>query len=63
MGKFTKISIAVEYDGKPAFVVIPDDKKEIVELVIMSSCVDETSGKTRLVAAPATFSFTTIDNA
>ncbi len=62
MTKITKMSICIEYDGKPAFVLIPDDKREIVKAMIMSLCEDEKSGKVRVVQAPAGFVFCDIND-
>jgi len=55
--KIEVISIAVQIDGKPYFVVLDEDKKQI--LMKMAAGLSD-DGKLKVVKAPAEFSFETI---
>ena len=58
MTQFTKLSLAVEHNGKAYFVVIPQEHWEI--LLHMVAGISD-NGTLRLVSAPEGFKFETLD--
>lgn len=60
MSQFTAVSLAVEYEGKPYFVALPQDRLKI--LVKMAASLSD-SGSLPLSAAPENFKFMSLGEA
>lgn len=58
MSQFTAVSLAVEYEGKPYFVALPQDRLQV--LVKLAAGLSD-SGSLPLTKAPEGFKFTTLE--